>query len=284
MIPTELIERAVEECGQKYVFVYPKREWTDADLLSGSDRPSGKRIKGYYGVCTYCRAVFDYPFQQPPDHITNELIKKNDGQMCPGNNLLTCPACGHDVISRKGWVGKKNLKHWFYCAMWEVKSPREVWLHEAIIREHNWENWDEDGQDVGVYFLRRTILTPGKSQSYDRDLCPVKKARASSDFEASGGTITSGWGALVSESYDFNVIGEEELSGTFLHGILGALYAQDNVQQIVRTDFLIRLNEEPITELLYKSGYYNLAWAPMPARPPLSDRQRRYQPSGGEWR
>lgn len=240
-VPTELIDRAVDEYGQKYVFVYPKREWTEADYFANAAHPTGKRLKGFYGVCTNCRTTYDDPDT-------------------PGTKG-TCRACGHDVIFRRGWTGKKNLKHWFYCAMWDVKSPREVWLYEAIIKEHDWNNWEETGApETDVYFLRRTVLTPGKSQSYDRNNCPVRKARAASDAEIAGLSITGGSRFLVECSKDIGVIGEEELAGTFLHGILGALLTNDKLSQIVRVNYLIRLNEEPITELLYKAGYFALAW------------------------
>lgn len=260
MIPENLIDYAVEQCGQKYIFVYPDREWTEVDELSGSDRPTGKRLGGYYGICTNCRQIFKYPYSVPPDEMTNELMKKNP-EMCPGPNLTECPNCSAAVISRKGWLSKKNLKYWFYVQMWDVIDPKKVILYEAIIQERDWSQWEEYNgpKQRQVYALRYTVLTLGVSQTYNRFCEPIKKAGCASDSEICGMRITNGFRPLIREITQTNTINEEDLRGTFLHGFLEAVEYSTNLEPLLHADYIIRMNEEPITELLYKSGYEDIA-------------------------
>ena len=263
MIPEYLVSQAVTEFGKKYVFVYPKREWTETDTLSGADMPSGKRLKGYTAHCTACGAVYNYPFAMPPDHLTNKLLKKSERQMCPGNNLITCEACGAEVESRKGWVGKTHLKDRFYVGAWEVISPVEVIFHEAIIFSEDWSRWEEYNgpRQVSAYDLRHTVLTPGRSQSFDRYGVPRRISRSASVAEMTGISITGGYRAILTDAEQFNVMNEDALAGTFLHGIAKAVISDDDIHENGRADYIIRLNEEPITELLFKAGYTALAWA-----------------------
>lgn len=260
VIPERLIDYAVEQCGKKYIFVYPNREWTETDTLSSSVFPTGKRLDGYFGVCTNCRQFFRYPYGVPPDEATNKMLEKNI-EFPPCSNITECPCCGARVTSRKGWLSKKSLKYWFYVQMWDVIDPKKVILYEAIIQERDWSEWIETNgpKERQVYLLRYTVLTPGISQTYNRFCEPIKRAGCCSDAEVCGMKITGGYRALINDISQTNTVNEDDLRGSFLHGFLEALENDTELPQIVRADYIIRMNEEPITELMYKAGYTDIA-------------------------
>ena len=245
-LPDELRDEAIEKYGRKFLFMYPNREHTVEDLWSGSTG-SGKRLPGYHGICSACLCGYDVDFA-PPD--LNQLGKAEE---------FECPSCGAMLEPRKGWYGKRGIKDRFYLQAWEVHSPEYVTLHEAIIALEDWDNFPETGgaRSERVYDLRTTELTPGHCETWKwNGVKPLRVANVCGPYEAAGCNITFFSGQPMTHRSCY--MGFEKLSGTFLRYHLAVLEKTRRVVLSEYAPYIIRMNEEPMTELLFKAGFYEL--------------------------
>lgn len=246
-LPNELRDEAIEKYGRKFLFMYPNREHTVEDLWSGSTG-SGKRLPGYHGICSACLCGYDVDFA-PPD--LNQHGKAEE---------FECHSCGAMLEPRKGWYGKRGIKDRFYLQAWEVHSPEYVTLYEAIIALEDWDNFPETGgaRSERVYDLRTTELTPGHSETWKwNGVKPLRVANVCGPYEAAGCNITFFSGQPMTQRSCY--MGFEKLSGTFLRHHLAALEKTRRVGLSEYAPYIIRMNEEPMTELLFKAGFFELA-------------------------
>ncbi|MBO6301597.1 MAG: PcfJ domain-containing protein [Ruminiclostridium sp.] len=265
-IPEYLVEDAVERYCRKFYFVYPNREMTETDYLTGSE-PTGKRTKGYTGVCTACgeSSQFDgfVPGKAEKAHLTYNVT--HDGKRV-SVKYTACPCCGETVEIMKGWYGKKHLRDRFYLQSWEVPEFGRVILHEAIIFLDNWDEWREynGAKKTTIYDLRTTTLTPGKSVSVRWNGVQLRKSGTAPMYEKCGRSINP-WGAPISIDWEapravYHDI--DVLRDSYLHGIFEYLDQQIREESLLiddLADWIIRLNEEPVTEFAAKAGFSRLA-------------------------
>lgn len=245
-LPDELRDEAIEKYGRKFLFMYPNREHTAEDLWSGSTG-SGKRLPGYHGICSACLCGYDVDFAPP------------DLNQCGKAEEFECPSCGAMLERRKGWYGKRGIKDRFYLQAWEVHSPEYVTLHEAIIALEDWDNFPETGgaRRECVYDLRTTELTPGHSETWKwNGVKPLRIASVCGPYEAAGCNITFFSGQPMTQRSCY--MGFEKLSGTFLRYHLATLEKNSRLELSEYAPYIIRMNEEPMTELLFKAGFYEL--------------------------
>lgn len=258
-LPDELRDEAIEKYGRKFLFIYPNREHTVEDLWSGSTG-SGKRLPGYHGICSACLCGYDVDF--PPPDLDEQAAHR---EITPKQFLdaryqqFECPACGAMLERRKGWYGKRGIKDRFYLQAWEVHSPDHVTLHEAIIALEDWDDFTETGgaRSERVYDLRTTELTPGHSETWKwNGVKPLRVSNVCGPYESAGCSITFFSGQPMTQRACY--MGIEKLSGTFLRYHLAALEKARRVGLSEYAPYIIRMNEEPMTELLFKAGFYEL--------------------------
>ena len=242
-LPNSLLFEAVEKYGRKFMFVYPKHEQITEGFF-GEYITLGKRVKGYYGVCTACMTSSDVDVVWEKDNV---------------KRFTTCPNCGTWVEQRKGWYGKRSLRDRFYLQAWEVHSADHVTLHEAIIALDDWENYDKrqgEPEIQNVYDLRSTDLTPGKCVTTRWNGVEMKSSGVCGDYERDGRYIKPFGGVMIDrEAY----MGFEKLENTFLRPFLKACESSPVLDLEEYAAYIIRMVEEPMTELLFKAGFTQLA-------------------------
>lgn len=246
-LPRYLAEKAIDLFAQKFLFVYKDHEISMEDILCGGSLGTGNK-HGYYGVCTACRQAFEY------HDVENVGGKKRIKDVCP--------CCDAELVIKKGWYGKKTLSDCFYLQAWEARDYDYVVLHEAIIKVWNYDNWQSYSgpKELQVYDLRSTDLRPGKCETFrwNQDK-PMRWASVCSDYEASGYLITNGSNYYNAEAFvkHGEVMGLEDLEGTFLAPF--ARCVSDHTHDQEKADYIIRMAEEPMTEILYKQGFKRIA-------------------------
>lgn len=261
-LPENLKQEAIRKYGRKFAFIYPKHYATFEDLLCGGSAHR-KRANGYYAECTACGSKWDY-YEPLPELkrqtplaygcFETETLEREEN----ARKFTECPACGEVVEKRKGWYGKRGLKDRFYLQAWEVMSADCVVLHEAIVALDDWDNYRENGgaRAEYVYDLRNTTLTPGRCETWK--WCaerPMRVANVSTPAEAAGVNITHRTSAMASRGC---YMGYEKLSGTFLRPFLEAVEKDPTLEIGDYAGYIIRMNEEPMTELLFKAGFREL--------------------------
>ncbi len=242
-LPQALLYEAIEKYGWKYMFVYPKHEQITEGFF-GEYVSLGKRVTGYYGVCTACMQSSDYDVVWEKDNV---------------KRFTACPNCGAWVEQRKGWYGKHSLKDRFYLQAWEVHSFDHVTLHEAIIALDDWENYDKrygEPDYQNVYNLRSTELTPGNCVTTRWNGVVLKNSGVCGIYEKEGRFIKP-FGGVMCDRCAF--MGFEKLESTFLKPFLKAAEESPVVDLEEYAAYIIRMVEEPMTELLFKAGFSQLA-------------------------
>ena len=258
-LPENLKQEAIRKYGRKFCFIYPRHEITLEDLLCDGTG-HGKRTNGYYAVCTACMAKYEY--NEPlPERKKISMLAYGCGavdQLEHEENAMKyteCPCCGERLEKRKGWYGKGGLKDRFYLQAWEVKSRDCVILHEAIIAQDDWNNYRDNGgaRCQYVYDLRNTTLKPGYCETWKWNADkPLRVANTSTPGEAAGVNITHGTSAMTHHGC---FMGFENLKNTFLRPFLEACEKEPTLALGDYAAYIIRMNEEPATELLFKAGF-----------------------------
>ena len=245
-LPRWLAEKAIDSFAQKFIFVYKDHELTIEDILCDGAMGTGNK-HDYYGVCTSCGKSFEY----------------HDVGNVGGKTRITdvCPVCDVKAVVKKGWYGKKTLSDCFYLQAWEVLDREKVLLHEAIIKVWDWDHWRSYNgpKEFKVYDLRCTLLRPGKCESVRWNGTKLKWSGICSDYEASGFNITSGSNYYNEEPFvrRAEVMGLEALENTFLAPF--ARCVSEREYDPGKADFIVRMVEEPMTEILYKQGFIRIA-------------------------
>ena len=243
--PQKLIEEAVEKFGEKFLFVYPNRSITDdLDWILGSNKQ-----KGYTGICSHCGHHMEY----------SGNFKR---QRCYGaveTDVVTCPVCNNSLTVKKGWYGKSGLKHKFYLQAIDVPEFNKVIIYETIVCLEDWDNYQSEyGASVKYqYDLRRTVLTPGASVTTRWTGQTLKNAYLCTEREACGGLITPFWYPITTEGH---IYGVEKLLNSYLAPVARKLELDEETSAWGGSlQYLIRFNEQPMTELLYSHGYTNMS-------------------------
>lgn len=243
--PQKLIEEAVELYGNKFLFVYPNKSLpNEYDWIFGTSTE-----KGYTGICSHCGNHMEYSgnFKQ---------------QRCYGavtNDEVICSGCGNRLIVKKGWYSKAGLKHKFYLQAIDVPEFNKVVIYETIVCLEDWDDYrNEYGASVKYqYDLRHTVLTPGESKTTRWTGQTLKNAYLCTEREACGGQITPYGYPITTEGH---ITGIEKLFDSFLAPVARKLELDENTHAFSGTlAYLIRFNEQPMTELLYSLGYTNMA-------------------------
>lgn len=261
-LPENLKQEAIRKYGRKFLFIYPKHNMTLEDLYC--EGAVGKRTNGYYAVCSSCGCKYDYDDPLPGMKaqirigygcgVVDELEKEARAE-----TFTECLCCGERVEKKKGWYGKAGLKDRFYLQAWEVHSPEHVTLHECIIALDDWNNYRDNGgaKHEIVYYLQATELTPGLSETWKRNSDkPRRFSAVASSYEACGACFTL-WGAPMASRGCY--MGFEKLRNTFLRPFLEAVEKDPALTIEDYASYIIRMNEEPMTELLFKAGFKEIA-------------------------
>lgn len=239
-IPEHFVRRAVEKYGPKFLLIYPEREYTEIDQLSGSDKGTGEKTGRYYGICSNCGMIVDDVGEPPSEKSKKELKYGSCGCGMAFYGRMFCPSCNADLEMRKGWTGRRSIQDKFHLYAWEVKSYDKVVLYEANITVLDYENCVEN---KGPEWIRasqeqKTILTPNGVETYQmsywvEDWYKTKKPNTikAPDFRAC-------------------VVGADMLQNSFLKNLYNFTGHRG-----LSAQYLIRFAEEPITELFYKAGY-----------------------------
>ena len=275
VLPEKLMYEAAEKYGKKFMFAYKdhRHHLSYEEALTGGYERSPQ---GYYGICTACKSRIELD-DPPPSEDEKQRIYYgscagyDDFKTCIG--IMECPYCDAEVEIKKGWYGKKSLKDRFYLQAWEVVSFDKVILHEAIVCCDDWSQWEEyDGPKyIYKYDLRSTELTPGKTVTTRWSGKQFKNSHTASDYEKAGLSITFGQSKMNDRVCYYNI---DALRDSFLRPLLEAIedFNNSEVKQLAArfagarnyielddmADYLFRMNEEPITELLFKAGFYTI--------------------------
>ena len=260
--PKNLIDEAVQRFSRKFYFAYPKREATEEDIREGWE-PTGKKLKGYVGSCTACGAVFDHDRELPKKNERIPVVYGCGAQRAVEREIaerkfVTCPQCGETLEVKKGWYGRKTLKDRFYLQAWEIADYNRVVLHECIVFCEDWTH--NEPEYVAAFELRSTELTPGKCVTIKWNGVEMRKAATCTDYQRSGRTLNP-FGSPISiewgcpKEYFLN---HGDLRRSFLKPLYDACERQ-MIEPAALADYVIRMNEEPITEFAFKAGFVTLA-------------------------
>lgn len=230
-LPQNIFDEAVEVFGRRFLFVYPD--------------PSGR-----YGICSNCGNTVGYD-EQP-------LPSKHGGDQY---RYAECPHCMATLEVRRGWYGKASLKDRFYLQAWEVIDYNTVKLHEAIIAlDGRTDTADEAGawESETCYDQRCTTLTPWHCETVRWDGSSRRVSAMCPPTEQMGCNITpyhSAWHPMTDQVC---VMGWSRLKKSFIAPFVKA-YEQTHRRQENAPNFIFRMIEEPITELFFKNGYFEIA-------------------------
>ena len=231
-LPQEMFDEAVEVFGRRFLFVYPD--------------PSGR-----YGICSNCGNTVVYDEQPLPSSHGGDQYR-----------YAECPHCMATLEVRRGRYGKQSLKDRFYLQAWEVIDYNTVKLHEAIIAldgRTDTENEAGKWEHKTCYDQRCTTLTPGRCETVrwngDRrrvsSMCPTS--------EQMGCNITplhSAWHPMTDQ---ICVMGWSRTRESFLAPFVRA-YEQTGFRQENAPNYIFRMIEEPMTELFFKNGYFEITY------------------------
>ena len=235
-LPQKLFDKAVETFGRKFLFLYPDGK--------------GK----HYGICSECGNVEPYD-----NYIPTEKDRKY--RSFAAGAWYECSRCKKKLEIRKGWYGKHKLKDRFYLQAWEVVDHNTVKLHEAII---DLEGRTDDSHSAGAWERetcwdqRCTTLTPGKCETVRWNGESRRVSSVCSPYEQMGINIT--WLKCVYQPYTDTVctMGIGELAKSFCAPFLAAC-RDKRIKTEYAPNYIMRMNEEPITELFMKAGYNRIA-------------------------
>lgn len=243
-IPEHLVREAVEKCGPKFMLIYPEREYTELDRLSGSDMGTGEKTGVYYGICSACGYVYDDIGEPPSEKSKKELKYGSCGCGMASYGRMYCPSCGAELEMRKGWLGRKSIREFFHLYAWEVETYDKAVLYEAYITLLDYENCIENAGPEWIYARneQKTILTPNGAETYQwsywsYDWYKVKKPNT-----------------LRNLNYTPCVVGADKLENSFLNHLYNYTCAKG-----LSAQHLVRFIDEPITELFHKAGFVELA-------------------------
>lgn len=244
-IPQRLVNEAVGLYGNRYLFVYPNRSLhDDFDWILGDYKK-----EGHTGICSHCGSHIEY----------NGRFYVQRGYGALDKDYSTCPECYSTLEVKKGWYGKKKLKQRFYLQAIDVPEREKVIIYEAIIFLDGWDNYRDNygPDDVTIYDLRSTVLTPRKSVTTRWNGHELKNASICGNYEACGYPLSGFNQCITNTGY---VIGAEKLSKSYLAPVAAKLNIDETLSVgDEKLDLLIRFNEEPMTELLYTMGFSCMA-------------------------
>ena len=235
-LPQDLFDKAVELFGRKFLFLYPDGK--------------GK----HYGICSECGNIEPYD-----NYIPTEEDRKY--KSFAADAWYECSRCKKRLEIRKGWYSKHGLKDRFYLQAWEVLDHDTVKLHEAII---DLEGRSDDSHSAGAWECetcwdqRCTTLIPGKCETVRWNGETRRVSSVCSAYEQMGCNIT--WFKSVYQPFTDVVctMGISELSKSFCAPFL-AVCRDKKIKTEYAPNYIMRMNEEPITELFMKAGYKRIA-------------------------
>ena len=230
-LPRKLFDEAIGHFGRKFLFVY-----RDAD--------------GRYGICSECGNTVDYEDIPLPSAQGGDRFRYTE-----------CPHCGLTLEVRRGWYGKNSLKARFYLQAWEVIDHDTVKLHEAIVALDGRTDTEEEAgswMTETCWDQRCTTLTPGHAETVRWNGDKRRVASMCTPFEMCGCNIIPTYCAWKMMTDQICVMGWSKLKNSFIAPYVRA-YEETGRRQENAPNFIFRMVEEPITELFYKAGYYEIA-------------------------
>lgn len=236
-LPQDLFDKAVETFGREFLFLYPDGK--------------GK----HYGICSACGNVEPYD-----NYIPTEEDRKY--KSFAAGAWYECERCKKRLEIRKGWYGKRGLKDCFYLQAWEVLDHDTVKLHEAII---SLEGRTDDSQSAGswdyntCYDQRCTTLTPGECRTIRWNGEERRIASMCLPYEQAGVNITWMKSPLYPMTETVCTMGMSSLRKSFLAPFLVAC-ENAKIEEKDAPNYIMRMNEEPMTELFLKAGYKHIAY------------------------
>ena len=250
-IPEQIIQRAIKKFCRKFMLIYPEKAYTDEDILSGSEKPTGKT---YYGICTACGARCE-DVGEPP----NERDKKRSfygscscgcGYPIEDLGYMVCPNCSAEVEKRKGYLKRTSITDKIHLMAWSVEDKNKVILYEANLDMSDFEEWDkyEGPKYTSVWDERKTTLTPGNVEMLQYRYYWGSEHWTKLDV------------ARVSYATKFRdcVLDDEQLASSFISPLALAVHRENSLASN-KIDLILRFVEEPLTELFYKAGFKNIA-------------------------
>ena len=226
------------------MLIYPEREYTELDRLSGSETGTGDKTGVYYGICSACGYIYDDIGEPPSEKSKKELKYGSCGCGMASYGRMYCPQCAEELEMRKGWTGRKSLTDKFHLFAWVVENHDKVVLYEANVTALDYENCVENGgpEWIRTSLEQKTVLTPNGAKTYQwiywvGDWYKIKKPSALRNTDARS-----------------CVVGAEKLENSFL----GRLYNYAHTNGL-SAQHIIRFIDEPITELFHKAGFVELA-------------------------
>ena len=226
-IPENVVLDGIRRFGRKFMLI------------------SSNKKRGYVGYCTACGGVH-YGLDKAPDEKEKHHLMYGCSAFDWYN--MICPTCGAIVEQRKGGLSRSFIEDRLHIMEWKTVDFNKVLLYECKIQLKNWQDWQNytatgGASDVAVWDERITTLTSGNVEmmQYRYDWF--------SEYWAKVNVARTG----DKNRYRDCISGVETLQNSFLANM--SQLAGDTA----KIDMVLRFVEEPITELFYKAGFYQIA-------------------------